>query len=53
MLCSFLLYSKEIQIYISIHIFFICFSVMVYHRILHIVPCAIQAGLVVYSFYVL
>ena len=30
--------------------FFIFFSVMVYHRILNIAPCAIQWDLVVYTF---
>ena len=32
--------------------FFILFSIMVYHRILNRVPCAIQSDLVVYSFYI-
>ena len=37
-----------IQLYGYIHIlFFIFFSMMVYHRILHIVPCATQEDLVV------
>ena len=31
---------------------FIFFSIMVYHRILNIVPCAIQYDLVVYPFYI-
>ena len=41
----FLLYSKVIQLYIHTHthtFFFIFFSILVYHRILNIVPCAIQ-----------
>ena len=42
MLCKFLVYSKVIQ-YLSIYLFFlIFFSIMVYYRILNIVPCAIQ-----------
>ena len=42
MLCWFLLYSKVTQLYIYIYIyFFTWFSIMVYHRILNIVPCAI------------
>ena len=32
--------------------FFIFFSIMVYHRILNIVPCAIQYDPVVYLFYI-
>ena len=40
MLCEFLLYSKVIQLYIYIF-FFIFFSIMVFHRILNIVPWAI------------
>ena len=39
----FLLYSKVILLYIYIYIhFLIFFSIMVYHRILNIVLCAIQ-----------
>ena len=34
MLCTFLLYSKVIQLYIHIHSFSIFFSIMVYHRII-------------------
>ena len=30
---------------------FIIFSIMVYHRILNIIPCAIQSDIVVYSYY--
>ena len=50
MLCYFLLYSKVIQLYIYAF-FFIFFSIMVYHRILNIVPCALQQDLVVYLSY--
>ena len=41
MLHSFLFYSKVIHLYIYI-CFFTFFSITVYHRILDIVPCAIQ-----------
>ena len=41
MLCQSLLYSKVTQLYSYRHSFFIFFSIMVYHRILNIVPCAI------------
>ena len=41
MLCKFLLSSKVTQLYICIF-FFIFFSITAYHRILNIVPCAIQ-----------
>ena len=56
MLCSFLLYSGVIllySVYIYIHIlFFLIFiSIMVYHRILNIVLCAIWKDFVVYTFY--
>ena len=40
MLCFLLLCSKVIQLYIA-RLFFILFSFPVYHRILHIVLCAI------------
>ena len=40
-MCSFLLYSKVTQLYIYIF-FFIFFSMMVHHRILNMVPCALQ-----------
>ena len=33
-------------------LFFIFFSIIVYYRILNIVPCAIQQDLVVYPFYI-
>ena len=42
----FLLYSRVIWLYG--YIFFIFSSIMVYHRILSAVPCAIQWDLVVY-----
>ena len=45
MLCYFLLYSKVSHLYIF---FFILFSIMVYLRILNIVPCAKQEDLVVH-----
>ena len=46
-----LLYSKVIQLYIYINLlFFIFFSIMVYHEILNIFPRAIQSDLVVYPF---
>ena len=49
-LCYFLLDTKVTQLYI--HAFFsILFSIMVYPRILTIVPCAIQQALVVRLFY--
>ena len=38
-LCSFLVHSKVIQLCIYI-LFFISYAIMVYHRILNIVPCA-------------
>ena len=37
--------------YIYVHILKILFSIMVYHRILNIVPCVIQQDLVLDSFY--
>ena len=37
--------------HIQIYIFFFVFSIMVYHRVLNIVPCAIQQVLVVYPLY--
>ena len=40
--------AVHIYIYIHTHSFFIFFSIMVYHRILNIVPCAIQQDLVGY-----
>ena len=57
------MYSKVIQIYIYVcvcvcihiymYIFFIkLFSIMIYHNILNIVPCAIQLDFVVYVFYI-
>ena len=48
-LCQSLLYSKVTQLCTYIHSFFkIFFSIMVYRRILNIVPCAIQKDLVSY-----
>ena len=32
--------------------FFIFFSIMVYHRIVNIVPCILQEDLCVYPFYI-
>ena len=32
--------------------FFIVFSIMVYHRVLNIVPCAVQEDLVAHPFYI-
>ena len=61
---QFLVYIKVIQfmcVYIYTHahphthtyiFFFIFFSIVVYYRILNIVPCAIQKDLVVYLFYI-
>ena len=50
---------KVTQLYICVCVyiyiytfFFIFFSIIVYHRILNIVPCAIQQDFVVYPFYV-
>ena len=37
-----LLYSKVIQFFVHMHSFFIFFLVVTYHRILHIVSCAVQ-----------
>ena len=42
-----LIYSEVIQLYICIYIYiyiflFIFFSIMVYHRLFNIVPCAIE-----------
>ena len=46
--------SKVTQLYTHTHththIFFIVFSIMVYHRTLSVVPCAMQWDLVVYPF---
>ena len=43
--------SKVIQLYMYMYIFFfILFSIMVYHRMLHIVPCTVQQDFVVYPF---
>ena len=42
--------DSVIRIYIYI-LFFIFFPVMIYYRILNIVPCAIQQDLVVYPIY--
>ena len=39
MLCNF--YSRVIQLHIYVF-FLIVFPIMVYHRILNIVPCALQ-----------
>ena len=40
-------------LYIYIYTFFVTFfSILVYHRILNIVPCAIQKDLVVYPSYI-
>ena len=33
-------------------LFFVFFSIMVYHKILNIVPCVIQPDLVVYPFHI-
>ena len=41
-----------IYIYIYTHILFVFFSIMVYHRILNIVLCAVQWDLLVYPFYI-
>ena len=49
MLCYFLLYSIVICLCIYIYIFsFTPFSIVVYHRILNVVPCALQENLVTY-----
>ena len=38
---------------VCIHpVFFIFFFIVVYHRILNIIPCAIQKDLVIYLFYI-
>ena len=43
-LCELLVYSKVIQlhIYLYISVFFFIFSLMVYGKILNVVPCAVQ-----------
>ena len=41
------LYSKVIQLYLYRHLFFIFFSIVVYHRILNIVHGAIQENFIV------
>ena len=46
MLCSSVLYGKVTQLYIIFHIL----SIIVYHRILNIFPCAVQWDPVVYPF---
>ena len=45
-MCWFILYSKVIQVYIYTLFFVIFFSIMVYHKILNTVPCAIQQDFV-------
>ena len=50
MLCSSLLYSKMTQLY-TYTFFFIFFSIMVYNRILNIVPCVIQEDFIAYSYF--
>ena len=52
MLYSFQVYSKVIQLYIHIYLFFRLFSLISYQKILSEVPCATQQILVVgYLFY--
>ena len=51
MLCSLLLYSSDSVLHVYT-LFSIFLSIMAHHRILKIVPCAIQQGLVVYPFYI-
>ena len=41
MSCQSLLYSRVSQLYMYIYYFLILFSIMVYPRILNIVPCAV------------
>ena len=41
-LCCLVLFSKMIQLYMSYTLFFVSFSIMIYHRILNAVPCATQ-----------
>ena len=45
----FLVYSKVIQFYIYIYLFFFIIG---YYKILNILPCAVQEDFVVYLFYV-
>ena len=52
MMCEFLLYSKVTHFYRYIF-FSIFFSIMVYHKILNIVPCATAILLGAITFYVL
>ena len=52
MVCQFQVYSKVIQLYIHIYLFFFrFFSHIGYYRVLNRVPCAIQQVLVDYLFY--
>ena len=52
MQCQFQVYSKVIQLYIYMHLFFFrFFSHLGYYRLLSRVSCAIQQVLVVYPFY--
>ena len=51
----FLLYSRVIQLFIHTHTHthvFIFFSIMIYHKKLKIVPCAVQLDLAVYPPYI-
>ena len=50
-LCDFLLYIKVTQLHMYIF-FFIFLFIMVCHRLLNIVPCALQQELVVYPPYI-
>ena len=53
MLCSFQVYSTEIQLYIHIYLFFFrFFSHIGYYRVVSRVLCAIQQVLVGYLFYI-
>lgn len=48
-LCQFLLYSQVIELYIYMHTFFSFSSIIVYCKILNIIPCATQKDLVCLS----
>lgn len=51
MLYSFLLYSKVIELYVYIF-FFTFFSIMVYHKLLNMAPCALWEDVSLIQFHV-
>ena len=53
MLCYFQVYSKVIQLYLYLYIFFTkFFSIIGYYKTVTIVPCAIQQDLVIYLIFI-